>query len=112
MQQSKCLCFHILRVAALLCLRIKCLIAMRAYSFLFTLNIPEILFPFKKISAHLTTPSTDGKKQEASEKHNPKYACDSGDRIVFEKLYAGTNSQQDQKQTAMIGLFFFAIRTS
>src|SRR5215212_8984457 len=55
----------------------KCLIAMRAYSFLFTLDIPEILFPFKKISAYLTTPSTHGKKQEASEKHYPKYACDS-----------------------------------
>jgi hypothetical protein len=70
---------------------------MRAHSFLFTLNVPEILFSFKKITTHLTTLSTHGIKQEASEKNYHNYASDSGNRIVFEKLYTRTKSQQTQE---------------
>lgn len=77
---------------------------MRAYSFLLTLNGPEILFSFKKITAHLTTLSTHGVEQEDSKKHYANYTCDSGHRIVFEELHAGTDSQQDQKQTAYDGI--------
>jgi hypothetical protein len=73
---------------------------MRAYSFLFTFDVPEVLFSFKQITAHLTTLSTYRIKQDAAEKHYPQYGCDSGDRVVFEKLDASTNHHQDQEQAA------------
>lgn len=70
---------------------------MRAYSFLFAVNVPEILFPFKKVTTHLATFSAHGIKQQASDKNYSNNSSDSGDRIVFEKLYASANGEQNQK---------------
>ena len=75
----------------------KCLIAMRADSFLFPLDGPEILFPFQIITTHSTALSTHSVKQQPSEKYQSNYSNDSDDGIVFEKLYARTDSKQNQE---------------
>jgi hypothetical protein len=73
---------------------------MRAYSFLFTLNVPEIPFSLQKITTHLTTLSTHSIKKQPTKNYYPNYSSDSGNRIVFEKLHARANSQHNQEQTA------------
>jgi len=57
---------------------------MRTYSFLLTVNVPEILFSFKKITTYLATLSTHGIQQEASDKNYSNNPSESGDRIVFD----------------------------
>jgi hypothetical protein len=70
---------------------------MRADSFLFAINGPEILFPFQIITTDPTALSTHSVKQQPTEKYQSNYCGDSDDGIVFEKLYASTNSQQNQE---------------